>query len=80
MIDHALAKVDSIKKNAYETADIIDSHNDQLDQVNTRLSGVERKAEKTQMTMERYLEKSGDCKLYVILAIEVFFFIILMSL
>ncbi len=44
MIDHAIAKVDNIKKNAIETGQIIDSHNDQIDLVNNRLSGVERKA------------------------------------
>lgn len=80
MLDHALAKVDIIKKNAVDTADVLDDHNNQLDTLNNRVSTVNKKAEKTKITMEAYLERSSDCQLYIILAIEIFVFIILMSL
>ena len=80
MIDNALAKVDIIKKNAIDTGDVLDDHNTQLDALNNRVSTVNKKAEKTKMSMEAYLERSSDCKLYIILAIEIFVFIILMSL
>jgi hypothetical protein len=69
MIDHALAKVDIIKKNAIDTGDVLDDHNTQLDALNNRVSTVNKKAEKTKMSMEAYLERSSDCKLYIILAI-----------
>lgn len=69
MIDHALAKVDTIKKNAKETGEILDDHNDQLDQLNGRISTVEKKADRTKMSMDAYLERSSDCKMYIILAI-----------
>jgi len=69
MIDHALAKVDTIKKNAKETGEILDDHNEQLDQLNGRISTVEKKADRTKMSMDAYLERSSDCKMYIILAI-----------
>lgn len=69
MIDHALAKVDTIKKNAKETGEILDDHNEQLDQLNGRMSTVEKKADRTKMSMDAYLERSSDCKMYIILAI-----------
>ena len=72
--------MDIIKKNAIDTGDVLDDHNRQLDALNNRVSTVNKKAEKTKMTMEAYLERSSDCKLYIILAIEIFVFIILMSL
>ena len=69
MLDDAISKVDNIKKNAYDTKDVLDDHNRELDGLNNRVSTVNKKAEKTKVSMEAYLERSSDCKLYIILAI-----------
>lgn len=51
-----------------------------FDNLNARLDGMTGKAQRNLKKMENYLQSTSNCKLYTILAVELFIFIVLMSL
>jgi|688.fasta_scaffold2561470_1 hypothetical protein len=51
-----------------------------LDAMDPKLDKMNIKAQRNLNKMQKYLEKTSDCKLYIIIAIELFIFIVLMSL
>ena len=44
------------------------------------MDNITRSAERTNNKMERYLERTSNCKMYVIIACELLIFLILMSI
>ncbi len=58
----------------------IDTQTKEMKAMNQRLSHLDRRAENIHNQMESYLERTSSCKLYVLIAVELFFFIIIMSL
>jgi hypothetical protein len=48
--------------------------------MNNRVQGLTNRGERSLNKMQRYLENTSNCKIYVILGIELFIFIALMSL
>lgn len=67
-------------KDVQQTGDMLNDDNRKLDGINRRAEDVERAADRNNNKMERYLERTSNCKLYTIVAIELLIFLILMSL
>jgi uncharacterized coiled-coil DUF342 family protein len=67
-------------KKGKEIGDEIHDQGKTIDHLNDKLDSVENKAKKTKNKMENYLNQTSNCMLYVILVIELFVFVMLMSI
>lgn len=59
---------------------MIDEDNENIHNLNNRLDNMTNRAQRNLNKMQRYLERTSNCQIYVILGIELFIFIALMSL
>jgi hypothetical protein len=58
----------------------IDQDNKRIDRLNNRTDAMTKKGERNLQKMKTYLEKTSPCKIWIIIGIEAFLFICLMSL
>jgi hypothetical protein len=59
---------------------MIDEDNENIHNLNNRIDNMTNRAQRNLNKMQRYLERTSNCQIYVILGIELFIFIALMSL
>jgi CO dehydrogenase/acetyl-CoA synthase epsilon subunit len=69
-----------MKKDVLIIGEQLERDIEHLDSMDPKLDKMNIKAQRNLNKMQRYLEKTSDCKLYIIIAIELFVFIVLMSL
>ena len=79
-LDGVIRKVKGVRNVVDNTGTELVEQGKRMERVNERMEHVERKAERTNNKMANYLNRTSNCKLYVALAIEVFIFILLMSI
>ena len=80
MVGQGLEYVNEMKGNVKDTGRMIEQDNILLDKINKRGDEVIRTADRNNNKMERYLEKTSNCQLYVLIAFELLFFLIFMSI
>jgi hypothetical protein len=51
-----------------------------MDNLNNQLDYLDTKATKSKNKMENYLNRTSNCTLYIVLGVELFIFILLMSI
>jgi hypothetical protein len=59
---------------------MLEEDRDNMDNLHTQIDKMTVRAERNLSKMQRYLEKTSNCQIYIILGIELFVFIALMSL
>ena len=69
-----------MKKDVLIIGEQLERDIEHLDSMDPKLDKMNIKAQRNLNKMQKYLEKTSDCKLYIIIAIELFVFIVLMSL
>ena len=69
-----------MKKDVLIIGEQLERDIEHLDSMDPKLDKMNIQAQRNLNKMQRYLEKTSDCKLYIIIAIELFVFIVLMSL
>jgi len=69
-----------IKKPIKEIGLVIEQDNARLDTLNDKLGGTNIKIEQTQRKLNEYLKSVSTCKLWIIILIEIFVFLFLISI
>jgi hypothetical protein len=69
-----------MKRDVVEFGDIIENDNRRMDALNNKLDNMNNRAQNNVRRMENYLERTSSCQIYVVLGIELFIFLILMSI
>lgn len=59
---------------------MIERDNQRMDTLNNKLDNMASKGQRNLNRMENYLERTSNCQIYVVLGIEIFIFLVLMSI
>ena len=51
-----------------------------IDNIDRKQEGMTRRAHRNVSRMEKYLNQTSNCSLYIVLAVELFVFLLLMSI
>ena len=80
MLDGVINKVKGVRNVVDKTGTELVDQGKRMDRVNDRMEHVERKAQRANNKMANYLNRTSNCKLYIALSVEVFIFVLLMSI
>lgn len=69
-----------MKKDVALIGNMVEADNERLDAINNKVDGMINKGQRNLNKMQHFLERTSNCKLYIVLGIELFIFIALMSL
>ena len=79
-IDSALRTVGHLKNAAQTGKEVFVEQGRKVDTLNNKLDSLGTKARKINNKIENNLNRTSNCTLYIILGVELFFFILLMSI
>lgn len=79
-IEQVINQVSKLKEVAKTGGQLFTEQGRKMDQMNNKLDTLETKASRANNKMENYLNRTSNCTLYIILGIELFVFVLLMSI